>query len=305
MIHNAPLTKRFSLIGDIVKTVDVDIDSTAWNPDGSNTNKFATIGEATQLLNLPEIAGLVVRLANNKTYPYTNIYSEKVVTITPADTDTIDTIVNGISVEDSNMCYVTSVIVTGIGTHNFDFRLRRSTVEITSCKVGGNHTYHIIAWHSKVRFYNVTNATGVTGALFYITAENELTCLDTTPTYNVLNKMPAINKPVKLVSCTALTNTEQNFNVPNMDLLSLSEQMYVEGSGLYYQFGSYILTQKTDGGNRNISFVFDNVLCKYRIVFDYTNSRVKVRLTKAVNLETGADVTSSTTGTSLILFVSK
>lgn len=304
MIHNAPLNKRFSVIGDIVKTVNVDTDSTAWNPDGSNTNKFTTIGEATQLLNLPEIAGLVVKLANNKTYPYANIYSEKVVTITPADTTTRNTIVNGIAVEDSNNVYITALIISGIGSHDFDIRLRRSNVEITGVRFGENHTTHIDTWHSKIRIYNVANDTGITGALFKCQAENEVICLDANPKFEVIGNMPSINKPVEC--CTVLSsvgNTNVEETMINPVMVSKCSTMSIRAYADYcYQTVEFI-TQTTDGGNRNFSFVISKYLVKCQLVYDYTNSKFKFRISKAVDLTDSSDVTSSLTLSYVSIFV--
>lgn len=294
LIHNEPLAKTFSVTGDIVKTAYVDVDSTEWNPKGTGSSKFNTIGEALQLLNLTEVAGLVVVLKNNKTYPYANIYSEKVVTITPEDTSTFNTTVNGIAVEDSNMCYITSIIVTGIGSHDFDLRIRRSTLEITSCKLGGNHTSHIDTWHSKIRFYYVTYAEGITGALFYCRAENEVVCLDKTPQYEVLNNMPNINKPVKCCATSgAVGNTFVELTMTNPVMLRNCLTMRLQAYANYCYQTVDFQTQINDGGNRNFSFVTSKYLVECQLVYDYTNNKLKIKVTKAVDLTKNSDVIST------------
>ena len=304
MIQNQPLSKVYSSVGDIVKTVFVDIDSTEWNPKGTNASKFNTIGEAMQLLNLVENAGLNIILTNEKTYPYANIYSEKTVVITPADTAASpNTRVEGISIEDSNSIYITAIIINGTGSHDFDVRIRRSNVEMSSCRFENSHEAHIDMWHSSVRFFNIAAASGVTGAMFNSTAENALTCLDTTARYDVIGKMPTINKPVEIGYCGNLTTTLKDVTITNKNLLALSKNLWILCNGLYYYTDITIATQKTQNGNRNFTVILDNVMCKYQIVFDYDNSKIKCKLAKAYNLETGADVTASTTSTSLNVYV--
>ena len=294
LIHNEPLSKTFSVTGDIVKTAYVDADSTEWNPKGTSSSKFSTIGEALQLLNLPEVAGLLVILKNNKTYPYANIYSEKVVTISSEDTSTINTTVNGIAVEDSNMCYVTGIIVKGIGSHDFDLRIRRSTVEITSCKLGGNHTSHIDTWHSKIRFYSLTYAEGITGALFYCRAENEVVCLDITPQYEALNNMPSINKPVKCCNTSGkVGNTIVELPMTNPVMLYKCSIMKIQAYADYCYQTVDFASQKTNGGNRNFSFVISKYLVQCQLVYDFTNNKLKINVTKAIDLSNNSDVSST------------
>lgn len=305
--HNQPIIPKFTVVADLVKTAYVDVDSTAWNPTGENWAKgFATIGEALQLLNLPEVAGLSVNIRKDKTYPYVNIYSEKVVTISGSDVnDYANTIVNGISIEDSNSVYITAVNIRGNGSHTYDVRLRRSKAEITSVLLSGNVAEHIDTWHSTITFYFMRYDTGVTGDMFRCRAENSLICLDTIPEYNVVGTKPTINKPVRVALCSSLTSTPQDFPITNKDFLALSDELWLHVSGLYYQNGTFISTQTNQGGNRNFTVILDNVMCEFQIVFDYTNSKLTCKLTKAINLETGADVTSATTGIGVAVYIYK
>lgn len=305
--HNQPIIPSFTSVGDLVKTVYVDADSTVWNPTGENLDKgFATIGEALQLLNLPEVAGLNINIVKDKTYPYVNIYSEKVVTISGSDSsDFANTIVNGISIEDSNNVYVTAVNICGNGNHTCDVRLRKSKVELSSVLLSGSFTEHIDTWHSTVTFYNMKYASGVTGNMFNCSAENSLICLDTTPQYNVVGTKPNINRPVKVGTFSSITNTPQELTITNKDLLALSDTLWLVGYGLYYQNANFITNQTNQGGNRNFTMIFDDVMCKYQMVFDYTNSKLTCKLVKAINLETQADVTSTTTGTGVNVYIYK
>lgn len=302
LLHNEPFNKQFSIVGDIVKTVYVDIDSTEWNPKGTSSSRFSTVGEALQLLNLPEIAGLVITMRNNKTYPYVNIYTEKTVVLTVDDVNTRNTVINGIAVEDSDNVYITALIVSGIGSHEFDIRVRRSNVEITAVRFGENHVTHIDTWHSKIRIFNVANDSGVTGALFNCRAENEVICLDATPKFEVIGNMPAINKPVKLATFTNPTSTHTEISCDNMNIAKIGNRLFAHANGLYFQQDAYFATQTSDGGNRNFTIILSNTLCEYQVIFDYTNSKLKLRLTKAINLEDGTDVTSST-NTTIDLYV--
>ena len=105
---------------------------------------------------------------------------------------------------------------------------------MSSCRFENSHEAHIDMWHSSVRFFNIAAASGVTGAMFNSTAENALTCLDTTARYDVIGKMPTINKPVEIGYCGNLTTTLKDVTITNKNLLALSKNLWILCNGLYY-----------------------------------------------------------------------
>ena len=300
LIHNQPIDIPHTKQSKIHKKVYVDIGSTAFNPTGSSGSPFKTIGEALNEANKDYVNSLEIELTNNKTYPYVTIYTNKTVIISVNDITTRNTVVNGIAVRYCTNIFITSLILNSVGNHENDLNILRSNVEVTSCTLNDATAEHIDLNHSTIKFYNLTT----TGTLaIRSTGENNIDCLDDTPTYNVTNKMPSINKPVYLGTFTNLTTTAQSKDISNMDLVGLSNNLCYSVNGLYFDFFGSVPTQRNNGGNKNFAVIISNVIISYQIVFDYTNKQISCKVRKAWNFETGQDVTSTTTSSKLLLFV--
>lgn len=300
LIHNEPIDTPHTKQSKIHKKVYVDIDSTAFNPNGSSGSPFATIGEALNEANKDYVGSLEIELTNDKTYPYVTIYTNKTLIISVNDTSTRDTIVNGIAVRYCTNVFITSLVLNSVGSHENDLNVLRSNIEITSCTLNEATGEHIELNHSAIKFYNLTTTNILA---IKSTGENNIDCLDNAPSYNVTNKMPAINKPVQVTTFTNITTTAQEKTVSNIDLVNLSNNVQYFVNGLYFNFYGTILTQHSDGGNRNFSAVIGDVVASYQVVFDYTNNKISCKLRKAYNYVNGEDVTATTTGTSIQLFV--
>lgn len=300
LIHNEPIDIPHTKQSKIHKKVYVDIDSTAFNPNGSSGSPFATIGEALNEANKDYVSSLEIELTNNKTYPYVTIYTNKTIIISVNDVSTRDTIVNGIAVRYCTNVFITALVLNSVGSHENDLNVLRSNVEITSCTLNEATAEHIDLNHSTLRFYSLTSSSTLA---IRSTGENNIDCLDDTPTYNVTNKMPSINKPVYLTTFTNLTTTAQSKDISNMDLVALSNNLRYSVNGSYFDFLGGVPTQRNNGGNKNFAVVVSNVIITYQIVFDYTNKQISCKVRKAWNYETGQDVTSSMTSSKVLLFV--
>lgn len=277
--------KSVQLKKNEIRTLQVNINSTSVNPDGTDANPFKHITEAFEICN--NIIGTKIYIAEG-TYPYTNINGLK--GITQAGGSNI--IINGLCI---NLCDY--IYLYGINVNN----------------TNANQNYDIVVETSKVRFSNVNlsetananfdihNATieltYVRNIKFNSRAENNIICYDNIPNYKVVSgKIPNMNKPVILCSGNlSYTSDSTKYNIsdnPNLfNAQNIKLMVHANFSYIYVD-----LPNRLDAGTRLFSISLYNWIMTIRLTRTATDIAFNILSCKDISGNNVVDNTATATG---------
>lgn len=271
------------------KTLHVDINSTAINPNGDNSNRFKHLAEALEYADNCNGKTDICVFAGE--YPFTSFYDlNKVVTVYRNESDSIT--IDGLRLENCNNIYFTGFTFDNkSSSQTYDINLYRSYVKLSNCTMTLANNENCRIHNTRLNIFNVTNL------IIYSQAENSIECLDTTPTYKIKSgNMPMINKPVKLFNGTATSSSASTtFDLSGNAVLKDCNTLYISLHGNYNYLDVSLPNIKYDG-IRAFSTTLGNWIITLVITRSDNNYSINIDYSKAIS---GTDITDNTSTATL------
>ena len=287
------------------KTLIVDINSTSKNPNGESSRPFKHVAEAIEYVQ--KLNGYAkIEIKAGEYPPFTVAGNNCFIEITKHDSaDVTDVIIDGMRFDKvANYIYMYKVCIAKVENENSNYysdydlvidfcnHVRLADINFTN----EDTTYHIYIRRSTLEFINLYYA----NTLFYTMTNPILICLDNTPTYNYYdNSRPSINRAIKVVSSTNISDTEVEVDIEKFkDCMFAGGTWCIKYHGDYTYKDVYLPVNTSSSGNRLTSVEVCGKLIVLDITNDLENNKIKFKIDKAIDLYslTPADVTSTTTG---------
>lgn len=286
---------------NIEKVLHVDINSTSFNPNGTNSNRFKHLAEALEYAQI--LDGNVTILMHAGTYPFTDYRGNKQnIDIRRYENDSVT--INGLCFMGSKVSLTYLTILNTSTSQNYDLYCDYCEMKLALLTFSGDFTTSIYARRCKINFFNLTSSK----ILFYCQTETELFPIgnegaNATPIeFEYTNQKPYYDKFNCITPELTVTKTKvETSAMPKKNFL-----LQQQGTCRVFYYGHYNrgYCEFVHDGNesqRNFSFSINRYIYEVACFFDYTNNKVGLQILGAYLLNTDGTVSNITDSESLTM----
>lgn len=268
--------------------LQVDINSTSINPNGTSTRPFKHLSEAVEVLN--SINGSAGIQVTEGIYPflYINGVNKKATLGNSGNKFTIQ----GLQLKNTNGLYIFNAIINNLSfNQNVDISVEYSNVRFNACDLSSSNVANMYLHNSTIEIGTMSNV------IINSLTNNNIICYDETPTYKVIQgNMPNMNKPVKLcngnlsqTSNATTYNISDNpvlFNAPNIKLMVHAN----------YAYEFIELPNRITNGTRLFSIIINNWVMTIQLTRTATNIAFNINSCKNLSGNNVVDNTQTASG---------
>lgn len=273
----------------------VDINSTAINPDGTNSNKFKHLSEALEVTQI--LSGYIFIYIADGTYPYVYFRGGKNTIVFQGNINNkLAITIQGMYLEYSNSnIYLNNLKIARNNSNTYDLeidlcsRVRLASVVFTD----NNITNHIRLRRSVLEFLGLD----WNNKLLKCESNAIAHCLDEIPQYNFTGQKPSFYKEIKLFENVKFTSKEtKTLTIPDKlkGILDFNGVIDIDLHGYY----NYSKTSYVYSNNKNIRNVacwlgpyYFNLQMKYADENTFTITLLEAKCLSANNEKIWADLT--------------